>query len=252
MKKAIAVLFAVSILLGAGYGQAVTFQDGEFQDSSWSAEVVYSVGDVSFSAGQVAVGGNPDAYRETTHELLTAGTIYVVHLMTGATYAPSAGAITGIACNVDVKKLPSQGGDIDYEVALKQGGKVYISGENHFSSEEWSTLTISGLVESNFIEVTDEGLWYDNHPDFSSAGAPIQFGYFSADQTLSSRLLIFGVDNWEVIVTTEAPPAWAPADAEAAVYGPRSATASGPFNALFLVLLPCAVAVLLRAVRRQR
>jgi hypothetical protein len=72
-------------------------------------------------------------------------------------------------------------------------------------------LSLSGLTAADFALVLVTGTTYfDNtqHPDFSSAGAPIKVGFFRANGALVSGgyTLVAGIDDWQVTIN----PAGAP------------------------------------------
>jgi hypothetical protein len=56
------------------------------------------------------------------------------------------------------------------------------------------------ITYNSFVKLSAAGFDLTAHPDFSSTGSPIQFGYASGSGTAgtSSGLTMSGVDNWSV------------------------------------------------------
>jgi hypothetical protein len=83
--------------------------------------------------------------------------------------------------------------------ALRQGGVNYVPGLAFFvnSSFVWATHQLSGLGEDDFRTYANA----NDHPDFSSAGAPIQLGFATANDNGGATLSrAAGFDNWSVTV----------------------------------------------------
>ena len=96
---------------------------------------------------------------------------------------------------------------------IKQGGKFYSSAFAISSgvTSVWTSAELLSLTETDFFEIDENAanagviLIGTSHPDLSSAGAPIQFGYARVNGNIVSTVT-GGVDNWSVIVTTVAAP----------------------------------------------
>src|SRR5689334_10455875 len=216
----------VIVLVGPILADPVTFSDGTFNDADWSAtEICCGVG-VSFAAGQVATGGNPGAYRQTDLVWSGPGAI-VTHLNHDAVYDPAVeGAITTLDYSFDNIELSNYG--VGYAMLISQNETGYIAfppfgvGLDDTTSPFWSHVSHTGLTASNF--------WEDNsnltHPDFSSTGAPIQFGYWTSDSGDWVHEDLSGIDNWSVTLNSGIEP---PPDPE-----PEPASSPEPSSALLL------------------
>ena len=223
--KITAVKLSIVWLLAAAAANAqVVFQDDTFANGNWTATKIFdgtsgSAG--TFSAGQVGSGGAPGSYRETTLGTSGAGVIVVAQEMSGAVYNPAvSGAISGLsyifsvsATSVTPDLDPSPGTYVEISLLIKQGG-VYYSGQTSttLSPDEvgigWAGSGQSGLTGSNFSLV--QGQSGAAQPDFSSSGAPLQFGYMTSNQGLGtpdSNASTTGVDNWSVSVAAVPEPA---------------------------------------------
>jgi hypothetical protein len=185
-----------------------TFLDEEFENVDWTAGklVDTTVGyGANFSAYQMVNGGNPGAYRHVWHGWTGDGSgsqgFLVGHFSEIAWHDPGAqGAILGLNVSLDAIFNPATA---PWAVAcgplVHQNGH-YFTVFGSVTSESWTTLTFEGLTEQDFVGIAGEPL---EHPDFSSNGAPIQFGFFTANSTGSSSSLETnsGYDNTYLEIT---------------------------------------------------
>ena len=81
-------LIAIALLAWPMQSRAdtVRFSDTVFPNANWSATKFL---DGSFSAFQVATGGNPDQFRQTDQSMNPGESIFVVHTNSSAVYNPS-------------------------------------------------------------------------------------------------------------------------------------------------------------------
>ncbi len=203
----------VIVLVGPILADPVTFSDGTFNDADWAATQIGlplcgCVDEGSFVAGQVATGGNPGAYRET-HLVWSGPGPIVGHLNHNAVYDPAVeGAITTLDYSFDNIELSNYG--VGYAMLISQNGTGYIAfpvlglGLDDTTSPLWTHVSHTGLTASEFWEDNSNG----THPDFSSSGAPIQFGYWTSDGGLWVHEDLSGIDNWSVTLNSglEPPP----------------------------------------------
>lgn len=180
---------------------STSYLDGTLNDADWSAAKIIdtTVGQGAiFTVGMVASGGNPDAYRRVTHTYDT-GDIFVAHLRGGAVYNPATQAPNcTIAYSYDVIHFnppPSQA--VAYSLLLYQNGSYYWRPEDDVYDEVWTCFGHQSGA-SDFVLLSGAG---PVHPDFSSGGGPIQFGYVSANESTSGLLFRdSGLDNWQVTI----------------------------------------------------
>ena len=188
---------------------AVTFSDSTFLDSDWTAAQTSSTTtQASFSAGQVASGGNPDAYRSVTLNWLNDTSssaipaIFVASLNSQAMYNPStSGAIASISYSMDAKETSADNtAGVFEELVLYQNGHYYVPAPNQFVTNTgvWTAIGQSGLVASDFNAPLAPPI------DLSAQGGPIEFGYMSITGNSSvpagQHQNIVGTDNWSVTV----------------------------------------------------
>ena len=160
--------------------------------------------------------GNPDAFVELRFRvpgggLTSEGTLrhanwaYAVNQT--FTISPSLGSITALAFDLDQHNITS---NTSSAFLIYQNGTYYASGYS-FNSTNWGSVSFSTISATDFMEV-QIGPEYQtipgSHPDFSSNGAPMQFGFRQArgGGGLSAGSIV-GVDNFEVAVTQVPEPA---------------------------------------------
>ncbi len=187
----------------------VSYSDTNFANANWSASKVFDStpgASATFSSTQVAAGGNPGFFREDTITL-NGGVITVAHLNQGAVYNPAGGGILTVSWAFDVRGDTSlSGAPIGYDFVLQQGGLYYrdgaVSGTGLGSS--WQPFANGSLTAANFTLLNGQ----PGNPDFSTTGAPIQFGYAVSklEDASGPYTLVSGMDNWSVTLATAAVP----------------------------------------------
>jgi hypothetical protein len=67
----------------------------------------------------------------------------------------------------------------------------------------WTHRTFSGLTATDFVNANAGTSTGPLHPDFSGSGAPIQFGYGTANgsDSVVPITTVSGIDNWSVALT---------------------------------------------------
>jgi len=207
--RAAILLCAAALSVKAG----VIFFDGTFNDGVWSDQEILDPGNNAFfSAFQVAVGGNPGAFREVNHTLSTSD-IGVSHLNPAFTYDPSTqGAITSIDVSYDLKEFaPLFGIEVVYSILAFQNGTYFIAPFENLSQSSWTHFSHSGLIAANFINGFSVSRLPGSGPftpDFSSAGGPIEFGFFSGNTPLPFDPVSStssGIDNLSIAINTGVP-----------------------------------------------
>ena len=211
MLRAVPMSFAAGIILLAAplIARAATISDDTFADADWSAVATPSSSPSStFSATQQLLGGNPNAYRETGHGVLSGfQSISLAHVYLGASYDPAtAGSIASIDFSLDVRFVEGSSGTsrVDYQLLIVQGGSRYNAvaataqalGPGDGQPGRWQSFSFTGLTAQSFALLSGSG---PATPDFSSAGAPIQFGFLTLNGTSTVDIMTTsGIDNFVV------------------------------------------------------
>ncbi len=194
---------------------ATLFKDAEFADSNWTTTKIYdttAAGNATAVAVQQSTGGDPGAYRKTTQTWTggaTASTasmgLEAAHLHSLAFHDPAqAGAIDHVDFSFDVIIVSQQGAmpGIAILPLLKQNGYYYQVWDDS-STTAWTHKTFTGLTASDFINANAANSAGPLNPDFSTNGAPIQFGYGTANGSGAAVPIttLSGIDNWNVVLT---------------------------------------------------
>lgn len=197
-----ALLAMVGVLPASAQQQSLI--DGTFSDANWSAIKILddTAGQAAtFSVGQSASGGNPDTFRLTTHDY-GVGNIIVAHLYGGAVYTPTAqGSIESISFAYDVRAFQvGVSAAIAYYPLVFQGGVYYVSRIDVATRNSWEPFAQNGLKSSDFGKAA--AIDGPPHPDFSSSGSPLQFGFVTSNGTrFGAGHTESGIDNWSVTIT---------------------------------------------------
>lgn len=216
-----AVLCAAIAGLGAAAlpAQATSFSDGTFADTDWTSQILpYANSDpgASFSSGQVATGGFPGAYRQTTQNYIGPNQgIVVGHVATNEVYNPAGGALASLDFDFDFNffNYPGTGPNPSFAVGVgalvEQGGQYYLAGGPAAVSNTWVHYALSKTA-ADFSLLTNPSA----HPDFSAAGGVIRLGYFTANGTCCEvpTSTTSGLDNWNAQLNSTSAPepaAWA-------------------------------------------
>jgi YVTN family beta-propeller protein len=209
------VLVAAAAVVPAAAEAQVSFIDDDFDDADWVIEQA-SVGNGSQLAEQSGFIGDPAPSRRMEHESPgTAGppeVVAAVHRFTGGGYDPaSQGAIASLdATWRRIVTLNDNGGDVEEAFVVIQGGVVFATAASAFSASFWEDAFRPGLVAADF---SDGG---GAHPDFSTAGAPLFFGYLrrTSNSTPFSSFVEHCIDRFEVEVDNGTPPGPGPGTLE--------------------------------------
>ncbi len=195
---------------GSAFASTVTLQDGTFANAQWSTTVEILNGGGSVSAFQVASGGNPTAFRRVENTLNSAigtgvsNTVYGFHRFSGGVYDPAMGGpILAITYAEDSQRI--SGGVQACGLAVRQAGVTYYGPAfltpTPFGT--WVTTTQTGLVAGQF-DALAPGV---QNPDFSLAGAPLEFGFWRGNSTSTGGgggTTYGAIDNWTVTLTVDA------------------------------------------------
>ena len=190
------------------YFGSVTFSDGVFNTSDWQLTIDEGGNGGSVSFSQESTGGNPDEYLRITDTVNAAppySNIAGVFFNINAIYFPrTQGEIVSLEYSEDSVMFQGWGSGQTAGLALRQNGIIYYahypgSGMINANRNSWTHYSSMSLNAENF------GHWYvPNHPDFSSKGSPIEFGFYRGNSTPSfSYSITAGIDNWSVTIQNE-------------------------------------------------
>jgi len=216
------LLMSVVATIAAGPAGAQSASDNTFLDANWALTQFTAGNGGSSTAAQSVAGGNPGAFRNVTDVLTTAppglNTIVLsTSIFTPFTYSPGvSGPIASLSYTEDASCTAGCfGSGQSTGPSLQQGGNLYILSSSTVitgPTAPWINHSLSGLTAADFglVNVTSGGSIFDNtqHPNFSAAGAPIQFGFFRANGTSVGGLgytLSAGIDNWAITLTQGVP-----------------------------------------------
>jgi hypothetical protein len=202
---------------------SISLLDTTFHNADW-AMVVLQENFISqnFTAAQEPTGGMPDEYRrnhmqgsETTNNqgVGPAGAT-VGHFWTTAGWDPSLqGAVDGVMYHADAvafdDRPPGQvvptGVRVSMGFLLRQAGVVYvrnpvvaIAGPDGI----WRPLSYNATDAASFTRFDQQ----PGQPDFSTTGGPIEFGYYTQAGAFFPFINnFFGIDNFEVTISTPGP-----------------------------------------------
>lgn len=212
-----------SAMVGVTSAETVSFSDGTFDDAEWSMEVLQeNFISENFTAGQESTGGMPGEYRrnfmqgsETTNNggIGPAGAT-VGHFWESIGWDPSTqGAVEGVMYRTDavafddrpVEQTVPTAVIVSMSFLLRQAGVVYVRNPVVGITRPdgvWRQLTYNATQATLFTRFDEQS----GHPDFSTSGGAIEFGYFTRAGTFVPAINnFFGVDNFQVTVSTPGP-----------------------------------------------
>lgn len=196
---------SVGLFLNTEISADVTFYDGNFDPGDWNSSKEFGNGTIS--ANLITAGGNPDEYLRVNHENFTEH-IVAYHFCSWAVYDPQTSPIQRIEWLQDEMAIQNLYGiGVAFSVAIEQNGIKYAAfGQFVNNSSSWATYT---SPEDEYIAANFWNYPYNTgHPDFSSNGAPITFGFCTTNNNtdvFASRSA--GFDNWSVTIVTVPEPA---------------------------------------------
>jgi hypothetical protein len=212
MQRGVTTVAAACVALAAGRsapGQ-VQIGDTEFVEADWTHVIMWSVPSATLGPmTREASGGNPGAFQRGRH--VTQGpfaTIYDGHFFVAQSYDPGTqGAIEALDIAFDY--IDFSPGGVQNGLAVLQGGTTYIrfvdSAGPHAA---WVTLSHAGITQTDnqWMEASASGVT-QGAPDYSAAGDPMQFGYYTFNWSLPTGFLIdrqWGIDNFRITIHVDA------------------------------------------------
>jgi len=183
-----------------------TLFEGDF--GSWTFGNVAASG--SSATGTVLTsGGHPDVCIQAT--TVTGTGAWATAMNRGVSWNPATdGAITTVQMALDVKSVSGWGQGQNLQVFVEQAGQLYgapgYPGVGTGSSTSWHTVTKGVFSADSFSKVTewDPRNWDTAaHPDFSSQGSSLTFGFAVANSISGTYTQLY--DNWSLTVTADPP-----------------------------------------------
>jgi hypothetical protein len=194
------VLLAVAVVAGTGRAQTHKYFDGTFGATWTSTKIVDTSPAGTFTSTTLASGGNPGAYRDTSHTFAL-GAMIIAHMNSAAVFDPAAEKMLSIDYSYDLNYFDAStvGGAVGYRLALLQAGSYYSTANDNIFNNVWTPFSHLALTAGDFTLVTGPG---PTNPDFSCSGAPMTLGFMSANSQGGSTYVTkdSGLDNWSVTI----------------------------------------------------
>jgi hypothetical protein len=180
-----AVVAAVACLFPASMPASayVIVNDGTFDNASWTlVQRPYGSGGGSGSAAQVLSGGFGDngPARQTSNSAGPNNSgCYNASIYTAYTYDPGvSGALAGISISIDARFIS---GLSSLGAVVEQNGLIWMAGSS-ITTPSWLTYTFTPVVGDWFL-INPSGGVAGPGPDFTVAGLPMRFGFFTGNGT---------------------------------------------------------------------
>ena len=193
--------------VSAASAATISISDSAMSSTNWSEGYVTDGGAGEATTQQPAGGANDNgAYRETLLSV-PGGYIFinVYHISNAFTYNPATfGDILTLDFAIDYK---TDGNTVGQGFVVAQGANVWFGGYTGIATGgSWSGRTSIAMVAADF-----QGFFGATLPDFSANGAPITFGYNTANSsTVGGYTTLSGYDNFSVTITHDSSTALVP------------------------------------------
>ena len=204
-------LLALLSLAAAANAGTISFLAGDFSTNWTTVKNFDDGGGGGTTVGsRIASGGDPNAYREVKLTYSTAGQqLSGVSLWSTATFDPSQGALLNVTYNWSQYET-GQGGSAYLQIRplLQQGGSNYAFVTNNTPTTGWASYTSGALAQANFCDISVTCGSGAIHPNFSTSGGVITFGYqvLGADYGATLPFNQSGnIDNFGITGTSAAP-----------------------------------------------
>lgn len=196
--------------------QLVQWSDNSFQNSDWTKSKTYYgstfddlVNMTRRSDGNVGGCVRTDVTARSDYPYPHIGDRFFAYdMFNSATWSLSSGAVSSVDVEMDTRFMsPSAWPHL--VLVLKQGSDFYISGNanpaypNVYNVWETDGFSLTSLTSSYFWKIDPANLapLLSVHPDFSSTGADLQFGFGFWGDVNGSKIPLVGtldIDNWKV------------------------------------------------------
>jgi hypothetical protein len=195
------VAFACQLAIASlALGQP-TFQDADFTTGWTTTILTKSPASASALPAVIAAGGigATPAFRQVQHA--NYNLIVAAHINQVSTYNPANGAIGSLDYSYDIRGIgvPTKAA-VAFRLLVMQNGTAYGTPYDQVFGSTWVTVPIKTVLPSNFVRLSSSG---PEVPDFTCKGAPITFGYVTANSISANQppaTLTNGIDNWMVKV----------------------------------------------------
>jgi hypothetical protein len=208
-----AIIFSTIMISTCTKGSEI-FSDAIFNISGWQLVTEQEGNGGNLSFHQESIGGNTDEYMHITLTVNAAppySVVFGAFFRTGAVYDPQTqGEIVTLEYSEDSIMFDGFGDGQHSGLALRQNDVIYYAnfpfpgvGLIQSNQSSWTSQSFTSLRAEDFGRPNTLGGPHtpDVHPDFSSGGAPIEFGFYRADTTPSFKYsIIAGIDNWSVTI----------------------------------------------------
>lgn len=176
----VAAVAAVTGML-APANASVIVSDGTFLDSNWTmVSRAYGPNGGGGSGVRVLTGGAGDngAARLTSNSVGANNSgSYNASIYTAFTYNPSvSGPLTNLSISIDARYVS---GLSAVGAVVEQGGLVWFAGYT-INTPNWQTYAFAPVAGDWFV-MNPSGGELGPGPDFSSTGAPMRFGFYTAN-----------------------------------------------------------------------
>lgn len=194
---------------------AIVISD-DFDGANHWTTTIFSVNGSTGSSGPEVSGGNPDGFRSMFISLPRAPSGQraigaVVNFRDGFQYNPALqGPVISFEMSFDHRRIVSSSGQMGAGLAVRQDGEIYVAtlfGLTPGSTwqNEQAMFTLTDFVRLDSTNLID-GLDNLSQPDFSTAGAPFEVGFFARNSTSLGGLgydRTYGIDNLNITVIPE-------------------------------------------------
>jgi hypothetical protein len=162
---------------------SVIVSDGTFLDSNWTmVSRGYGPGGGSGTGEQLLAGGagdNGPARQTSNFAGANNSGSYNASIYTAFSYNPAAsGPLTNLSISIDARSL---NGLSSMGAVVEQSGLIWFAGYV-LNTPNWQTYTFTPVAGDWFL-MNPSGGELGPGPDFSVAGAPMRFGFYTANGT---------------------------------------------------------------------
>lgn len=209
--KPLLVLGSV-FLGGTGSVHAQEFSDSTFSDPDWVVHQVLLGDGGAVSGTQDDTFGNPGPSRLVVDTVTPVGQYsgaWGFHLRAGASYSPSLeGSISCIDFSMDYANLSScqvEGDGQAFGPCIRQAGELYAIPGVTLTSTDWVARLETGVNSLVFQRLNPMTVDWEptSHPDFSSTGDLMEFGFFTANSGFGGYTRCVAYDNWSLVLHEE-------------------------------------------------
>lgn len=176
---------------------AQTFSDGNF--TNWTYVELAAAGSWA-QIDQLATGGNPENCIQCTTQ--SGENAWSICVNNSAVWRPSQdGAICSVGMTIDVKSISGWGDGQGIAIVVVQGGQRFMSTTDiTLSATSWTNRSYGFFSSTQFCRIvhanSHDPTWLDcsAHPDFSTNGGPITFGFMAGNSRSNQYSQLY--DNW--------------------------------------------------------